>query len=337
MYWHSPQAFLLLLPWLALVIYYFLKSNKQRGAFLMSALYKKNLIKTPTARLAGLPDWLQIFSLLLVIIALARPQITDTQVIRSVDGVDIFILLDTSDSMLIDDMSPGNRIESAKAVIKKFISGLVHDRVGLIVFSGESYTRVPLTLDYSVILKSLSEVKTSHYDPYIKKGTAIGVALANAVSRLQLSPAKSKLILFLTDGEDNVGVINPETALEIVKQYQIRVYTIGVGSHSGIARIPRKIQDSTGRTRIVYQTWNSQINETLLRKIANETGGKYYRANNTKALENIFSEISDLEKSPMEINEWQSYKDLFPHYLKTALLLYGLSLILSLTVLWRTV
>ena len=337
MHWHSPQAFFLLIPWLGLIIFYILSGYKKKGSFLVSTLSKKSIIRTPTAWLSNLPDWLQILSLLIIIIALARPQITNTHTTRRVDGVDIFIVLDTSDSMLIDDMSPGNRIEAAKTVIKNFISGLVYDRVGLIAFSGESYTRVPLTLDYPVLHKSLSEVQTSHYDPYIKKGTAIGVALANAVARLKLSSAKSKVILFLTDGEDNVGVINPETALEIVKHYQIRVYTIGVGSYARQARIPRRIKDPTGRTRIVYQTLASQINETLLKKIAHQTGGKYYRANNTKALENIFSEISTLEKSPIEIYEPGFYTDSFPIYLKGALILYSISLIFSLTLFWRTV
>ncbi|MDE0118869.1 MAG: VWA domain-containing protein [Bdellovibrionales bacterium] len=337
MYWKFPLAFWLLIPLVVLILYYFLYGRKKKRAFRVSLLDGFQLKNSLRSRWVELPAVLQFLSLLILILALARPQVVDTQVNRSAEGIDIVIVLDTSDSMLIEDMHPGSRIEVAKRVIKSFINGLVYDRVGLIVFAGESYTKVPLTLDYGVLLSSVDEVKVSHYDPYIKKGTAIGVALANAVARLRQSSAKSKVIVFLTDGEDNVGVITPQTALDIVKQYEIRVYTIGAGGRAGPARIRREIKDHTGRKRIIYQRLKTKINEKLLKKIAQETGGKYFRANNAKVLKTIFSEISQLEKSVVEMQEWKQYKDLFPGFLEKATLLYLVSLLLSFSFFWRVI
>ncbi len=337
MFWNFPQAFYLLIPWAALLVYYFLKGRKRKSSFRVSFSDGVKPRKTLRSYLIELPALLQFASLFVLILALARPQIVDTQVNRSAEGIDIVIVLDTSDSMLIEDMLPGSRIDSAKKVIKNFINGLVYDRVALVVFAGESYTRVPLTLDYGVLLSSVDDVQVSHYDPYIAKGTAIGVALANAVARLRKSQAKSKVVIFLTDGEDNVGVITPQTALNIVKQYDIRVYTIGVGGLAGLAQIPREIKDYTGRKRIVYQRLETKINEPLLKEIASETGGKYFRANNSKTLEVIFSEISQLEKSTVQLEEWKQYRELFPGFLEKALLLYLTALLLSLSFFWRVI
>ena len=337
MHWDFPEAFWLLIPYFILVLYYFFKGRKKKSSFRISFLHHLKLKQTLRSRLVELPSLLQLVVLLLLILALARPQKMDTQIDRSAEGIDIVIVLDTSDSMLIEDMFPGNRINAAKRVIKNFISELVYDRVALIVFSGESYTKVPLTLDYEVLLKGVEEVRVSHYDPFIKKGTAIGVALANAVTRLRSSKAKSKVVIFLTDGEDNVGVITPETALGIVKQYEIRVYTIGVGGRSGPARIPREVKDHTGRKRIVYQRLRTEINEPLLKRIASETDGKYFRANNSSALEVIFSEIRKLEKSTVETAKWRQYKELFPDFLEKAVWLYLLSIFLSLSFFWKVI
>ncbi len=335
MRWDFPLAFWLFVPWSALVLYYFLKGRRKKSTFRISALPTEH--RAWRSRLKELPDILQLTVLFILILSLARPQSVDSHIDRSVEGIDIAIVLDISDSMLVEDMEPGNRIDSAKQVIKDFISGLVSDRVALIVFSGESYTRVPLTLDYGVLFHSIDEVRVSHYDPHIKKGTAIGVALANAVARLRKSQAKSKVMVFLTDGEDNVGVITPQTALDIVKQYKIKVYTIGVGGAPGPARIGREIKDQTGRKHILYQSLETKINEALLKKIAEETGGKYFRANNKKTLEFIFSEISRLEKSPVTATHLKQYKELFPGFLEKAVLLYLLSLLLSFSFFWKVV
>lgn len=335
-HWSFPYAFWLFLPWFIVFIYYFLVGRKKRSSFRISVLSGK-INNTLRSRFVELPAVLLFFSFIILILALARPRVVDTTVNRSAEGVDIVIVLDTSDSMLIEDMRPGNRIESAKKVIRNFVNGLVYDRVGLVVFSGESYTRVPLTLDYEVFLHSLSDVKVSYLDPYIKPGTAIGVALANAVARLRDSSAKSKVVIFLTDGENNMGVITPQTALSIVKEYEIKVYTIGVGGEDGLAQIPRKSKDFMGRKSITYQTLETKINEKLLKQIADETGGLYFRADNSKALNSIFSEISQLEKSKVELKEWKQYKELFPKFLERAIFLCLISFILSFSFFWRVI
>ena len=334
MHWHFPPAFLLLIAWLILALYYFLAGRKKRSSLSLSSLAGVKLKPGLRTRLAEAPACLFLLALLALIVALARPQKPYSSVLRNAEGIDIMLVLDISDSMLIEDMSPGNRLLAAKTVIKKFIQGLVYDRAGLIVFSGESYTRVPLTLDYQAFLQDLKQVQTSHYIPYIKKGTAIGVALANAAARLKVSSAKSKVVVFLTDGEDNVGVINPQTALNIVKQLQVKVYTIGVGK-SGWTRIPRQMRDSAGRIRTIYQPINSTINEKLLQQIAGETGGKYFKADNAKALKLIFDEIGRLEKSKVEEIKQVQYEELFPVFLRWAGFLSLLAFVLYITVFWR--
>ena len=338
MQWHFPWAALLFIPWFILMLYYFLIGRRKQGTLRVGALSSVSSFSI-RASLLELPVILQFIALSVLIFALMRPQRVDTYVQRSAQGIDIMIALDTSDSMLIEDMSPGSRITAAKRVVTNFVNGLVSDRVGLIVFSGESETRVPLTLDYTVLLNNLREVETSHYDPLLRPGTAIGVALAGAVARLRFSKAKSKVIIFLTDGENNTGVIDPGTALDIVKQYQIKVYTIGVGSYikNSLAQIPRKIRDPLGREKTIYQTVKNQINEKLLKKIAKESGGLYFRATHSKALEHIFARISELEKSPIKALKEQRRLDLFPHLLQIAALIFGASLLLSLSIFWRTI
>ena len=333
--WASPWAFWLFIPFTLVVLYYFFRGRKRKGAFRISSVVGTQ----PTFRssISEFPSLLYFACLFVLILALARPQSRTAEMNRSAEGIDIVIVLDISDSMLIEDMNPFSRIVAAKKVIKNFIRGLVYDRVGLIVFSGESYTRVPLTLDYGMLLKSLNEVEVSFYDPHIKKGTAIGVALANSVARLRLSKAKSKVVVFLTDGEDNVGVITPLTALDIVKQYEIKVYTIGLGGGSGPTRIRRETKDSTGKKRVFYQTLNTQINEQLLTRIAKETGGKYFRGGSAQDLEVIFKEISQLEKSKIDVQELWTYQELFPGFLEKAMLLYLAGLLLSFSFFWRVV
>src|SRR5690606_20888956 len=220
------------------------------------------------------PFALKILALIFVVVALARPQEASTQIKKNVEGIDIVIALDISDSMLIEDMKPVNRLEASKKTIAEFIKGRTSDRIGLVVFSGEAYTRVPLTLDYKLLLENLSEVKTTRN---IKMGTAIGVALANAVGRLKESTAKSRIIIFMTDGENNSGTIDPETALDIAKGYGVKIYSIGIG-RDGQAQLPVIMEDAFGRKIKRYRPMHSQINEDLLSRFATETGGKFWRA-----------------------------------------------------------
>jgi len=274
---------------------------------------------------------LKLISLILAIIALARPQQSSVKIKRNIEGIDIVVALDISDSMLIEDMRPENRLESSKLTIKRFVEKRISDRIGLVVFSGESYTRVPLTLDYPLLQKSLAEVKTTRN---IKLGTAIGVALTNAVGRLKDSTAKSRVVIFLTDGENNSGTIDPETAIEIAKGYGIKIYSIGMGK-DGQAQLPIYTTDSRGRKRKYYRPMHSKINEELLNLMASETGGRSYRAISTNALENVFKDIGELEKTKIETTQFTRYEELYFNYLFWAMLLYVASVLLSNSLLRR--
>jgi Ca-activated chloride channel family protein len=284
------------------------------------------------AKWAYLPEILKVLSFIFLIIALARPQEVETKEKRNVEGIDIMIALDVSDSMLIEDMKPENRLEASKLTIRKFIEKRVSDRIGLIVFSGESYTRVPLTLDYPLLLRNLSEVQTTRN---IKMGTAIGVALANSAGRLKDSKAKSRIIIFLTDGENNSGTIDPITALSIAKDESIKIYSIGMG-RDGQAQLPVYIEDGRGNKIKQYRPMHSQINETLLRRFADETGGRFWRATTGESLNQVFEEIDNLEKSKMEVSSFTRYNELFWNYLRWAFVFYLASFVARHSVLRRT-
>ncbi|MBX9767958.1 MAG: VWA domain-containing protein [Bdellovibrionales bacterium] len=270
------------------------------------------------AKISIVPGILKVLAMVFVIVALARPQSSNTKVKRNVEGIDIVITLDISDSMLIEDMTPVNRMESAKIMIKKFIEKRTSDRIGLVVFSGESYTRVPPTLDYKILLQSVAETETQRN---VKMGTAIGVALANAVARLRDSDAKSRVIILMTDGENNSGTIAPETALQIAKGFGIRVYTIGIGK-DGETQLPIYGKDLFGNKIKSYQPIHSSVNDALLTQMAEETGGKYYRATTSGALDKVFSSIDQLEKTKVEVNQYTKYEELYQNYLIWGALLY---------------
>ena len=323
--WQSIWALLFLIPLCMIVFYNLVNKRKKRATFKFSYLKTfKEISGSIRSYFVGLPNILKVIALILAIVALARPQRSDTKIKRNVEGIDIMIALDISDSMLIEDMKPVNRLEASKKTIKEFIEKRVSDKIGLIVFSGESFTKVPLTLDYPLLLKSLSEVTTTRS---IKMGTAIGVALANSAGRLKESVAKSQVVVFLTDGENNSGTIDPETALEIAKGYGIKIYAIGMGK-DGQAQIPITYTDMRGKKRKRYRPIHSKINEELLEEMAGSTGGKYYRAITTGGLENVFNDINKLEKTKIEMNHFTKYEELFQKYLYWALLLYVLSIFL---------
>lgn len=330
--WHSPIAFLLLVPLALVVAWIIWTRNKRNPTILFSGLSQlKQTPKPIRAYLTVIPFILKIFAVILAIVALARPQRADIKVKKNVEGIDIVVALDISDSMLIEDMLPENRLESSKVTIKNFVEGRASDRIGLVVFSGESYTRVPLTLDYSMYLQSLKEVETTRN---IKMGTAIGVALANAVGRLKDSTAKSRIVIFLTDGENNSGTIDPATALEIAKGYGVKIYSIGMGK-DGQAQLPIFIQNSRGQKIKRYRPIHSKVNEQLLEEMAAETGGKFWRATTSKALKNVFDEINSLEKTKIEMNSYTRYAELFPHWLEWSLVFYFFSIFLGRTFLRR--
>lgn len=268
---------------------------------------------------------LKILGLLLMVYALARPQQSDTKVKRNVEGIDIVIAFDISDSMLIEDMQPENRLEAAKVMTREFVEKRISDRIGLVLFSGEAFTRVPPTLDYKVLIQAIKDIDINRN---VKMGTAIGVALANSVARLRDSTAKSRVIILMTDGENNSGTIDPETALDIAKGYGLKVYTIGVG-RDGMAQLPIWTEDSFGNRRKRYQPMMAKVNDELLGKIASETGGKYYRASESEALRGVFNDINNLEKSKIDVNKFTKYTELFQDYLRWGIILIGCSLLLT--------
>lgn len=328
--WASPWAFLILIP-LAALAYWAWTARRRRTATLQFSRLAGflKLHRGYRARVAWLPTAVKVAALALAILALARPQKADTKIKRNVEGIDIMIVLDISDSMLIEDMDPENRMESSKQTMANFIKGRVSDRIGLIVFSGESYTRVPLTLDYPLLLANLKEVEPARN---IKMGTAIGVGLANGVARIKDSTAKSRVIIFMTDGENNSGTIDPETAIDIAKGYGIKVYSIGMG-RDGDAQLPVVVEDVFGRKVKRYRPIHSTVNNELLQKMAESTGGKYWRASDGDALRKAYAEIDRLEKSNIETSQFTRYSELFPPYLRWAVILYILAVFLGTTVL----
>jgi Ca-activated chloride channel family protein len=252
MTFQSPEAFWLLIPLIAVVFWMFWVRRKKQASLLYSQVSVLASVRpTLRTRLMFLPQALKILGVVLAIFALARPQQADTLTRKNVEGIDIMIALDISDSMMIEDMKPLNRIEAAKDTLKKFVNKRTSDRIGVLIFAGESFTLVPPTLDYQMLLDRIGEVTTAQ-QARIKDGTAIGVALANAAGKLKDSTAKNRVIIFMTDGENNSGTIDPDTALEIAKGYGLRIYSIGIGQ-DGPTRIPIFQKDIFGNTVKTYQ------------------------------------------------------------------------------------
>ncbi len=329
----DPGFLLLFIP-LALVVAWIWFRKVDAAALKISSL--KVFKKTPRswrAQLAALPFILQILATALIIYGLARPQEDNTKTRKNVEGIDIMIALDVSDSMLIEDMGELNRLETAKETIKRFVEKRGSDRIGVVIFAGESFTLVPPTLDYPLLLDQISHITTAA-SAHIKDGTAIGVAMANAAGRLRDSTAKSRVIIFLTDGENNSGTIDPETGLEIAKGYGLKVYSIGIG-RDGPTRIPVVMQDVFGNKVKTYQPFESRVNDELLQKFASETGGKYYRATRGDALEKVFDDINKLETSKIDVNKFTRYTEMFSFWIWSAFGLYLLAWILQMTWLRR--
>lgn len=328
MSYHSPVALWLILPLVIIVIWTLWQKRKKTPTLQFgSVALLKTVSPTLRTRLMHAPLLLKSLALILAIVALARPQTMNTKIKKNIEGIDIVICLDVSDSMLIEDMKPLNRLEAAKDTIKRFIEGRSSDRIGLVVFAGESFTLVPPTLDYQLILQRVGEI-TSASSAKIKDGTALGVSMANAAGRLKDSQAKSRVMIFMTDGENNSGTIDPETGLEIAKGYGIKVYSIGLGK-DGPTRIPVFTRDVFGQKVKTYQPFESTVNEELLQRMASETSGKYYRATNEGALKKIFDDIDSLEKTKIDVNKFTNYTEEFPPYLVAALFLYGLAIVLG--------
>lgn len=334
MEWMSPQAFLLILPVILVGLWRLWQRRRLQPSLQVSSVSLfRDLKPSARTRLVSLPNVLKILGLILAIVALARPREANTRIKKNVEGIDIVICLDISDSMLIEDMKPSNRLDAAKDIIRRFVEKRTSDRIGLVIFAGESFTLVPPTLDYQLLTGRIDEITTAQ-EARIKDGTAIGVGLANAVGRLKDSQAKSRVLIFLTDGENNSGTIDPETALEIAKGYGIKIYSIGIGK-DGPTRIPMYQRDVFGNKVKTYQPFESTVNEDLLKKMASETNGKFYRAEDGKSFEAVFNDIDRLEKTKVDVNKYTNYTEKFPPYLRWGLLFYLVGSVLGLSVLRR--
>jgi Ca-activated chloride channel homolog len=285
---YNPELLWLLIL-LPLLIFVNIKISKKK-----SSNSTRNLdFKSLKIKIYPILDILRYLAITMLIIGLSRPQIVDvsTQTKTSM-GIDIVIAVDVSSSMLAQDLSP-NRLDALKEVAKEFINDRTNDRIGLVVYAGESYTKTPVTSDKSIIIKSLEEIK---FDGVIEDGTAIGMGLATAVNRLKDSKAKSKVIILLTDGVNNSGFIDPNTAADLASSYEIKTYTIGLGSN-GNALAPIAINPN-GTFR--FGLTKVEIDEELLKSIAKKTGGLYFRATDNKRLKDIYEEINKLEKTEVE-------------------------------------
>jgi Ca-activated chloride channel family protein len=320
----NPEYFLLLLLLIPMIGWYIWKLHKAQASIQLSSI--EGFSKAPnTIRiyLRHVPFVLRISALVLLIIAMARPQSHDKWSSTTTEGIDIMLTLDISTSMLAQDLRP-NRLEAAKDVAAAFINGRSTDNIGLVVFSGESFTQCPLTTDHAILLNLLKSVQTG----MIEDGTAIGHGLATAVTRLKDSNAKSKVIILLTDGANNRGEITPITAAEIAAAFGIRVYTIAAAT---IGDAPYPYPTASGGIRM--GTLPDEIDERSLTQIAQITGGRFFRATNNQALREIYQEIDQLERTIMNVQEFSNKYEEYAFFAMIGLLLFLLELLLRYTLL----
>lgn len=302
-----PYLLLLLLAVPLMTAWYIFRYRKQKPALQFSDISLFNGVqKTFRQRSYPLLFVLRMVAVTAAIVALARPQSMLSKQEMKVEGIDIVLTMDVSGSMLAEDFRP-NRLEAAKKVASEFIESRRNDRIGLVVFSGEAFTQVPLTIDHPVLLKQLFSLKSG----MIKDGTALGDGLATAINRIKDSEAKSKVIILLTDGINNLGSVDPQSAAEIAALYNIRLYTIGCGT-KGMAPYPAR--DQFGH--IHYQNVPVELDEQLLIQMAKSTNeGQYFRATNKKSLEKIFQQIDQMEKSKIDVTQYSQTKDEYQFWL----------------------
>lgn len=306
----SPAYLFLLLLLIPVIGWYIWELHDQDASLQTSSAQTiKRQKKTLRLYLLHVPFVLRVAAITLLSIALARPQLSNRWSKESTEGIDIMMALDISGTMQAEDLKP-NRLEAAKNVATDFVIARPNDQIGLVVFAGESFTQCPLTTDHAVLVNLFRSVKFG----MIEDGTAIGLGLANAVNRMKDSETKSKVIILLTDGSNNRGDIDPQTAAEIAKTYGIRVYAVGVGSH-GQARVP--VQTPMGTQ---YMMMDSEFDEETLRNIAATTGGEYFRATDNNSLKRIYEQIDQLEKTKLRVREFSKRTENFAPWLIAALL-----------------
>ena len=318
----NPELFYLLLVILPMAAWYIFRQKRNTASIQVSST--ASLFRAPkTIRhyLRHLVFILQMVALAFFVVVLARPQSSRSWENVTTEGIDIVISLDISSSMLARDFAP-DRLEAAKNVAMEFISGREHDRMGLVVFAGEAFTQCPLTTDRAVLLNLFKDIKSG----LIEDGTAIGNGLATAVNRIKDSQAVSRVIILLTDGENNRGEVAPMTAAEIAKTFGIRVYTVGVGS---MGTAPYPVQTPFG---IELREMEVKIDEPLLTQMAEVTGGKYFRATGNKKLEEIYKEIDALEKSKIDVQQFSRRSEEFLPFAIAGILFLLISLFLRVTI-----
>lgn len=317
-----PWLLLLLLLIPLLIVWYVFRYRKQHAALQFSNIgLFEDVEKSFRQKIYPLLYVLRLVALGAIIVALARPQSMLSRQQMKVDGIDIAMAIDVSGSMRAEDFKP-NRLEAAKKVASKFIDGRQNDRIGLVVFAGEAFTQTPLTIDHQVLQRQLASIRNGD----IKDGTALGDGLATAINRIKDSKAASKVIILLTDGVNNQGSVDPQSAAEIAAMYGIRLYTIGVGTQ-GMAPYPFK--DPLGITH--YQNIPVEIDEQLLQDMAESTNdGHYYRATSSKSLSQIFEQIDQMEKTKIDVTQYSQTKDEYLPWLILALGALLLELILKL-------
>lgn len=321
-----PEFFWLFLVLPIAIAWYWFTNKKQRATLKISSTKSFKGSATLIAKLQPLLFVLRMLALSAIIVALARPRSVDvSSKSRTTKGIDIVMAIDVSGSMLAKDLKP-NRLEALKRVAAEFVEDRINDRIGLVVYAGESYTRTPVTSDKTVLLQSL---KTIDYDDsIIADGTGIGVGLATAINRIKDSKAKSRIIILLTDGVNNSGTIDPRMAADIAKEYGIKVYTIGIGTN-GMAPFPyAKTQDG----KFLYQNMKVEIDEKLMKEIAKTTDGKYFRATSNAKLKEIYTEINKLEKTEVEEKKYFNYDEKYQPLVWLALFLLFVEVLLKNTI-----
>ncbi|MGM9776984.1 MAG: VWA domain-containing protein [Prevotella sp.] len=318
---------LLIIPYL---IWYVMFRKKSEPTLRMSDTFAFNYApKSWRVKLMPLQLLLRIVTFTLIVIVLARPQTSNSWKNKSVEGIDIMLAIDVSTSMLAEDLKP-NRIEAAKAVASEFIIGRPNDNIGLSIFAGEAFTQCPMTTDHASLLNLLQNVRTDiAARGLISDGTAIGMGLANAVTRLKGSKAKSKVVILLTDGSNNMGDISPMTAAEIAQSLGIRVYTIGVGTNK-VAPYPMPVAGG-----VQYVNMPVEIDTKMLADIASATDGDFYRATNTAELKNIYKEIDRLEKSKLNVKKFSKRYEAYQPFALAAAIALLLEILLRITVFRR--
>lgn len=321
-----PYFLLLLLLLPAVAVWYYFKHAERYANLKMSTLQSLEGMDSLRGTLRFLLPVLRALAFIALVIALARPQETMKEEEITAEGIDIMLVMDLSSSMLARDFKP-DRLEVSKTVAMEFVDKRMHDRLGLVVFSGEAFSQCPLTTDHGVVKNFLAELTCG----IMKDGTAIGMGLATAVNRLKDSKAKSKVVILLTDGDNNAGYVQPMTAAEIAREYNVKVYTIGIGTR-GKALAPTQRHNG----KFIFGPVEVNIDEELLTEIAQMTGGRYYRAESAQKLDRIYGVIDKLEKTKIEVTTIRRYSEAFHGLALAALLFLCLEILLRYTI-FRTI